>query len=478
MATSPDFLRHAGNSSRVLADTALDSLRDAVVVVDARQRDLPVVLANAAARRCLPEPADAVELVETPLHRWMAAASVATVESITAELADGRSRVSCVLSWRLNAGEASVLTDIKLLPSVSGQRAVMLTFAPTGPVFGLIEAVENLPFELLILDADLKVTYANASAIRSLAARPGGLLGTSALWLTPTSALQLDAYARALQGCSFHDEAVEVVSPEGRSRWFEVEVQPLMGMDGVIGLVVLSIEVTDRRQRQEKEILDIAGRERRGIGHDLHDGLGQELTGVALMLRGLAGRVQERLPEAVESIQEIADVVNRSIESARSLARGLLPVRDAGGLAPALHELASRSRDLYGLEVELLLEVSPAVHFSEPEANHLYRIAQEALTNAARHGHASHVEIALSAARHAFLLCVSDDGEGILEPAAPYAGMGLKIMKYRAGMIGGRFEIVSRKPRGTVVRVTREQSLTVTPSRPTSILGVNGDGCQ
>jgi signal transduction histidine kinase len=460
MATSPDYLRHAGGSSRVLADTALDSLRDAVIVVDARHRVLPVVLANAAARRCLPQPADALELVETPLHRWMAAGSVATVESMLATLAEGRSPISCVLSWRLTGGEASVLTDIKLLPSSSGQRPVMLTFAPAGPVLGLIEAVENLPFELLILDADLRVTYANASAMRSFAAPPGGLLGTSALWLTPTSALQLDAYARALQGSSFHDEAVEVVSSEKSSRWFEVDVQPLKGIAGVIGLVVLSIEVTGRRKRQEQEILDIAGRERRGIGRELHDGLGQEMTGVALMLRGLAGRVQERFPEAVESIQEIADVVNRSIENARSLARGLLPVRDTGGLTPALQDLASRSRDLYGLEVDVLLEVSPEVHFSESEASHIYRIAQEALTNAARHGHASRVEIGLSAARHAFLLCVSDDGEGMPEPKAPYTGMGLNIMKYRAGMIGAKFEIVSRKPRGTVVRVTGEQSPT------------------
>ena len=289
MATSPDFLRHAGGLYRVLADTALDSLRDAVVVVDARQRDLPVVLANAAARRCLPQPADAIELVETPLHRWMTAASVATVESMMGTLAEVRSPTSCVLSWRLTEGEASMLTDIKHLPSASGQRPVMLTFAPAGPILGLIEAVENLPFELLILDADLRVTYANASAMRSFAAPPGGLLGTSALWLTPTSALQLDAYARALHGSSFHDEAVEVLSPDRRSRWFEVDVQPLKGIGGVIGLVVLSIEVTNRRTRQEQEILDIAGRERRSIGRDLHDGLGQELTGVALDVAGTGG---------------------------------------------------------------------------------------------------------------------------------------------------------------------------------------------
>lgn len=89
MATSPDYLRHAGSSYRVLADTALDSLPDAVIVVDALQRHLPVVLANAAARRCLPAPADAAELVETSLHRWMTAASVAAAESALETLEEG-----------------------------------------------------------------------------------------------------------------------------------------------------------------------------------------------------------------------------------------------------------------------------------------------------------------------------------------------------------------------------------------------------
>ncbi len=468
MATSPDYLRHVGSSYRVLADTALDSLPDVVVVVDARQKHLPVVLANAAARRYLREPGDANELVGIPLHRWMTAASMATIESLVASLAQTRSPTSCVLSWRLAKGEAAALTCIRPLPTASGQHPVMLTFAPQGPAFDLIAAVENLPSQVLILDADLKVTYANASAMRSSAAgRDGGVLGTSALWLTPTSSLQLDVYARALQGRPFHDEAVEVVSSEGLSRWFEVDVQPLKGIWGVIGLAVLSLEVTDRRRRREQEILDVACRERRDIGRDLHDGLGQELTGVALMLRGLAGRVQERCPDAVESIHEIADVVSRSIENARSLARGLLPVCDTGGLAPALQELAARSRALYGLEVEVILEVAPEVHFGETEANHIYRIAQEALTNAARHGHASRIEIALSASRQAFLLVVSDDGEGIAPPATPYSGMGLNIMKYRAGMIGAKFEIVPRRPRGTVVRVIGEQTLKAALSRPT-----------
>ena len=118
----------------------------------------------------------------------------------------------------------------------------------------------------------------------------------------------------------------------------------------------ISISVTDitERKRLEQEILDVSSRERQSIGRDLHDGLGQELTGIALMLRSLATRLKHEFAEGVASINEIVALVNQSIETARSLARGLLPVRtESGGLPFALRELATRSRDLYGLDGEL-----------------------------------------------------------------------------------------------------------------------------
>jgi PAS domain S-box-containing protein len=226
------------------------------------------------------------------------------------------------------------------------------------------------------------------------------------------------------------------------------------------GISISTRDITERK-RLEQEILDVSGRERQSIGRDLHDGLGQELTGVALMLRGLAGRVRQRYPEVVDSVNEIVGLVNQSIENARSLARGLLPVRtETGGLVFALRELASRSRDLYGLEVNFRAEVWPRLTLDETDASHLYRIAQEALTNSARHGHATLVDIFLLATRNTFLLCITDDGEGFRVPTSPYTGMGLKIMKYRAGMIGAKFEIAPNEPRGTVVRVSGEQPLT------------------
>ncbi|MGA2400028.1 MAG: PAS domain S-box protein [Steroidobacteraceae bacterium] len=222
----------------------------------------------------------------------------------------------------------------------------------------------------------------------------------------------------------------------------------------------ISISVTDitERKRLEQEILDVSSRERQSIGRDLHDGLGQELTGIALMLRSLATRFKHESAAGVASINEIVALVNQSIETARSLARGLLPVRtESGGLPFALRELAARGRDLYGLTVNFRAEIWPEITLTEASASHLYRIAQEALTNAARHGRASKVDILLVVNRNSFLLRITDDGVGIEIPAKPVAGMGLKIMRYRAGMIGAKIEIGSSVPHGTVVKVSGEQ---------------------
>jgi len=155
-------------------------------------------------------------------------------------------------------------------------------------------------------------------------------------------------------------------------------------------------------------------------------------------------------------------LVNQSIETARSLARGLLPVStENGGLPTALRTLAARSRDLYRFQVNFRSDVADDVALGEASASHLYRIAQEALTNAARHGRATAVEVFLRVSTLNFLLEIVDNGIGTAEGGRSASGMGLKIMKYRASMIGARFEILPNLPCGTVVRVSGEQPLLV-----------------
>jgi PAS domain S-box-containing protein len=313
----------------------------------------------------------------------------------------------------------------------------------------------NAADTLVLVDTGLRVRFINKSvggmAIEQIIGRDIGVLLPEA-----ARAGVLDKLRDLLS--TGETATYEFESAEGdRVHFFENRAVLVRDAGIGTGISISTRDITERK-RLEQEILDISGRERQSIGRDLHDGLGQELTGVALMLRGLAGRVQQHYPEAVESVNEIVGLVNQSIENARSLARGLLPVRtETGGLSFALRELASRSRDLYGLEVTFRAEVWPALTLDETDASHLYRIAQEALTNSARHGHATLVEIFLLVTRCTFLLCITDNGEGFREPPSPYTGMGLKIMKYRAGMIGAAFEIAPNEPHGTVVRVMGEQ---------------------
>ena len=246
MATSPDFLRLASNATRALADTALDSLPDAVLVVDARHKHLPVVLANAAARACLSGP-DPTALIEAPLARFLEVESAIQIVPIVTSLADPNTRSSRVLMWRFAGGERSTLTALKPLMSNPGQHLVMLTFAPPTPHPDLETAIDQLPYDVLILDTDLKVTYANAGAIRSAGQVPGGAVGCSALMLTPTLLVRPDVFARALQGHSYHDESLAFEEPGRPARRFEIDVQPLEGAAGIVGLVILSLEVTERR---------------------------------------------------------------------------------------------------------------------------------------------------------------------------------------------------------------------------------------
>lgn len=266
------------------------------------------------------------------------------------------------------------------------------------------------------------------------------------------------ALTMAFGGAVEIHEEFRLRARDGSYRSYASTARPLYDAAGAAcGLVGVTRDITERK-RLEREILEVSGRERQRIGRDLHDGLGQELTGIALMLRGLARRAERDCPQVVESANEIVALVNQSIETARALARGLLPVSsEQGGLVAALGALAERSRGLYGLDVQFRAEVWPELRLEEADASHLYRIAQEALTNAARHGQATAVEIVLLVTEERFKLMIVDDGRGMGNRETASTGLGMKIMAYRANIIGATIEVAANTPRGTIVSVIGEQ---------------------
>jgi two-component system, LuxR family, sensor kinase FixL len=215
-------------------------------------------------------------------------------------------------------------------------------------------------------------------------------------------------------------------------------------------LVVLE-DVTQRREL-EREIIDIANREQQRISSDLHDGLGQELTGVALMLTSLVGRLKREHAGAAGDAEEIVALVNSAIESARALARGVSPVSvERGGLPSALRALATRASDMYGATVRFRGKVWPQLTLDAAACDHLYRIAQEAVNNAITHGRGSQIEISLISQGGKGLLSIRDDGVGISQQARAGQGLGMHTMDYRSRLLGGSLQVHQRARRGTVV---------------------------
>ena len=238
---------------------------------------------------------------------------------------------------------------------------------------------------------------------------------------------------------------------DGSSRLINWSSTILAGKNGATShVIVTGIDVTER-QRLEKAILEVSAREQRRIGEDLHDGLGQHLTGIAFMSKVLESKLHEKsLPESCDA-EKIVKLVNEAINKTRELSRGLLPVvSDAHGLMSALTRYAEEMQDLF--QITCRFECGePVLLYDVNAATHLYHIAREAVNNAIKHGNPSHVVIGLFAKNGEGTLSVQDDGEGISETSSNHAGMGLNIMNYRANMVGGSLDIRRNFTGGTSV---------------------------
>jgi PAS domain S-box-containing protein len=236
---------------------------------------------------------------------------------------------------------------------------------------------------------------------------------------------------------------------DGREFPVEISLSPLETEEGV--LVSSAIRDITERKHLEKTILEISAREQRRIGQDLHDGLGQHLTGIAFMSKVQEQKLAEKnLPEAADAAK-IVTLVNEAIHKTRELARGLLPVvSDAEGLMSALQQWAGEVEDLFAVSCRFQCFAPVLIH-DDTVATHLYYIAREAVNNAIKHGHARQILIRLAVLQHQGTLTIQDDGYGIGAIAPGTKGMGLHLMNYRARMVGGSLEVQRISTGGTMV---------------------------
>ena len=317
----------------------------------------------------------------------------------------------------------------------------------------LVRSVVDQGFSaVLITDAalpDPKVIYINPAFAQITGYRSVDVIGRPLSAIAGLSNVHRRLRSGLPAAATLVDEISTYQSARGE-RWGEWRMGPITDKSGATThWLIIFRDITERR-RLEKEILEISDLERRRFGQDLHDDLCQHLAGIELMSQVLEQKLAKRSKTDAARAAEIARHVRDAIGQTRSLARGLSPVTlESEGLVSALIELGATTEKLFGIACRVECP-GPLVTQPLSVATHLYRVAQEAVTNAIKHGKGTNVLIRLENTGAETVLKISDNGQGFSLLPPSESGMGLRIMHYRAAMIGGNL-IVENGPDGGAI---------------------------
>lgn len=207
------------------------------------------------------------------------------------------------------------------------------------------------------------------------------------------------------------------------------------------------------RKRLEAEVTQAVEAEQRRLGQELHDGVAQEMVGVGLMLDSLANKLAKSSPTNAREAKRLRELLARAGDNARNLAKGFYPVDiQQQGLLAALQTLARRTEESFGVSCTVKADKRLASQLKDARAFQLFRIAQEAVHNAAKHAKAKHIHVRLTAQNGDWIFTVKDDGVGMRpDPQHQVEGMGLRIMDYRARVIGGTLSVRNDDGGGVIV---------------------------
>jgi two-component system CheB/CheR fusion protein len=238
---------------------------------------------------------------------------------------------------------------------------------------------------------------------------------------------------------------VEVTCKDGSLRRVEF-VGTLMGRR----LLLAANDITER-ERLENEILEISEQEQERIGQDLHDGVCQLLSGIKFKTTLLEQKLEAKATPEAEDARAIEAYLNTAIQQARNLAKGLHPVDlEARGLMSALQGLAATAAKLYDIKCECRFQ-NPVLMHDHVKATHFFRIAQEAINNAIRHGRATRIVIRLAGSGERLGMVIRDNGVGFSGTSRKRSGMGLHLMNYRARAMGASLVVRKSAGKGTIV---------------------------
>lgn len=321
---------------------------------------------------------------------------------------------------------------------------------------GILQSVlDNMGEGVVVVDAAGGVGFANPAAKKMLA----GAAGIHREAVAPLLELLAGDSVGSMEVCLHGFEAREEL-------WVLASGRPFVNGEKSQGGVIVFSDISARR-KLERQIAEISDREQRRLGQDLHDGLCQQLVSMAFASRTLADRLREAARPEADEVEAMTDALDTAIGQARDVARGLYQVElEAGGLSSALEELAMGTQSRYGIACTFDDHVS--VPIAETfVAVEVFRIAQEAVSNAIKHAKATRISIFFEADANQVTLRIEDNGGGFSRLDHGNKGMGLHIMRYRARIIGANWVIDSNPDGGTLVTCSwqrREGQLGIPPN--------------
>ncbi|HVD95954.1 MAG TPA: PAS domain-containing protein [Candidatus Limnocylindria bacterium] len=337
-----------------------------------------------------------------------------------------------VWEWDLNKDEVSVTPARRELLGLPAARKIrfehFISRVHADDRDRIRQAIKDAVEKRKVYDSEFRVVLADGSV----------------RWMTARGTVQANKRGKPMRMLGISLDITPRKEAELQGRQQRAELEHLRQQKTAL----LEKEVVERA-RLEREVIESCGREQRRIAYDLHDGVGQQLVGIALSAKLLEQELRAEWPAQAKKASAIVRLANETARHTRLTARSLEGADGVGDLKVALEALAAKIRKNCRVAADVKADAS-SFPVSAPAAAQLYRIVQEALHNAVEHGRARKVQIDLAVDRDNMVLTVRDDGKGFDGSAAPN-GMGLRIMRYRAQCIGGSCEVQSNGAQGTIV---------------------------
>jgi PAS domain S-box-containing protein len=335
-------------------------------------------------------------------------------------------------------------------------RRLYRTLAQSEAEAKLTELVRRSADVFGVIDASGALAYVSPAAEELLGvSTPGLVRSPAARLLGPAGEDRFAPFLRNLaeQHAARAEMEMQIYTPAGERRVVHVIGSDQRDNPAIRGITLTIRDVTEQRQL-EQDLVEVTAREQQRLSIEIHEGLGQELIGISLMLKSLEKESIRNPAGLQDSLDVIGCQINRTIDTARSVATGLAPLQLAGGsLEGALRQLAARTRDAFGVRVALHFDMD-GTPVGASEADHVYRIVRESVNNATRHSGCSMIEIELRVRENQLSLSISDDGLGYQRDTIFGSDIGLRMIDYRARMMGGEMHLETLRRGGSRLVVT------------------------